>query len=222
MVQQDTCTKSFQQGCITCSENETHGDIWPFGQEKLIKTDYEGRGRRRLTPCFTWHRHEGCMNSLIITTARDELTKLFEPIDLARPVEMNKSLIGFPCADMDRDRRLDLMLGGKSRLAIPEPRENSAPGKRKPVAGSNPHAIPKVHTLAGPGGEGIGPASCLLTTVAQSHNKASSLRTRHLILYGAASLITHGSRPTLLCTPPPLPSSVFLVGYIICFNSAPP
>ena len=39
MVQQDTCTKSFQQGCITCAENETHGDIWPFGQEKLIKTD---------------------------------------------------------------------------------------------------------------------------------------------------------------------------------------
>ena len=101
MVQQDTCTKSFQQGCITCAENETHGDIWPFGQEKLIKTDYEGRGRRRLTPCFTWHRHEGCMNSLIITTARDESTELFEPIGLARPVEMKKSLIGFPCADMD-------------------------------------------------------------------------------------------------------------------------
>lgn len=39
------------------------------------------------------------------------------------------------------------MLGGKSRLAIPELRRNSAPGKRKPVAGSNPHAphaIPEV------------------------------------------------------------------------------
>ena len=149
MVQQDTCTKSFQQGRITCAENETHGDIWPLGQEKLIKTDYEGRGRRRLTPCFTWHRHEGCMNSRIITTARDEMTELFETIGLTRPVEMNKSLIGFPCADMDRDRRLDL------RLAIPELRGNSAPGKRKPVAGSNPHAIPKVHTLAGLGGDGI-------------------------------------------------------------------